>query len=145
MGSAGIEGVIMQERSVNRGYSTIRSALPLRGNIRSSPFHTNVTVRDFFTLATCYPQRNLLTIRISRHERRQEEDGLSSMHGALELLSVTNNPSAGMEPRVSTYRASGLFEMIELDKANGPDLLLLFESVQDLAELDSIFHTAIRS
>ena len=67
------------------------------------------------------------------------------MHGALELLSVTNNPSAGMEPRVSTYRASGLFEMIELEKANGPDLLLLFESVQHLAELDSIFHTAIRS
>lgn len=39
MGSAGIEGVIMQARSVNRDYSTIRSALPLRGNpLESFPY-----------------------------------------------------------------------------------------------------------
>lgn len=71
------------------------------------------------------------------------EDDLSSTNGAAELLSVANNPkyseSGGGHGAkgVDFSRVWAVFRMIELENANEPDFLLLFESVQDVAELDS--------
>jgi len=70
--------------------------------------------------------------------------GLSITNGAAELLSVANNPkyseSGGGHGAkgVDFSRIWAVFRMIELEKANEPDFLLLFESVQDVAELDSV-------
>lgn len=72
------------------------------------------------------------------------EDGLSSTNCTSELLSVANNPkyseSGGGHGAkgVDFSRIWAVFRMIELEKANEPDFLLLFESVQDVAELDSV-------
>lgn len=72
------------------------------------------------------------------------EGGLSITNGAAELLSVANNPkyseSGGGHGAkgVDFSRIWAVFRMIELEKANEPDFLLLFESVQDVAELDSV-------
>ncbi|KAB1588189.1 DUF4297 domain-containing protein [Burkholderia cepacia] len=72
------------------------------------------------------------------------EDGLSSIDGAAELLSVANNPKyseagGGHGAKgVDFSRIWAVFRMMELEKASEPDFLLLFESVQDVAELDSV-------
>lgn len=69
---------------------------------------------------------------------------MSSTNGALELLSVANNPNYSESggghgaKGVDFSRVWAVFRMIELEKANEPDFLLLFESVQDVAELDSM-------
>lgn len=69
---------------------------------------------------------------------------MSSTNGAAELLSVANNPkyseSGGGHGAkgVDFSRIWAVFRMMELEKANEPDFLLLFESVQDVAELDSV-------
>lgn len=69
--------------------------------------------------------------------------GLSITNGAAELLSVANNPkyseSGGGHGAkgVDFSRIWAVFRMIELEKAAEPDFLILFESVQDVAELDS--------
>lgn len=61
-----------------------------------------------------------------------------------ELLSVANNPkyseSGGGHGAkgVDFSRIWAVFRMMELEKANEPDFLILFESVQDIAELDSV-------
>lgn len=61
-----------------------------------------------------------------------------------ELLSIANNPkfseSGGGHGAkgVDFSRIWAVFRMMELEKANEPDFLLLFESVQDVAELDSV-------
>lgn len=68
---------------------------------------------------------------------------MSKTNGAAELLSVANNSkyseSGGGHGAkgVDFSRIWAVFRMIELEKANEPDFLLLFESVQDVAELDS--------
>ncbi|MBV7502876.1 dsDNA nuclease domain-containing protein [Achromobacter sp. ACM05] len=68
---------------------------------------------------------------------------MSKTNGAAELLSVANNPkyseSGGGHGAkgVDFSRIWAVFRMIELEKANEPDFLLLFESIQDVAELDS--------
>lgn len=72
------------------------------------------------------------------------EGGLSSTNGAAELLSVANNPkyseSGGGHGAkgVDFSRVWAIFRMMELEKSKEPDFLLLFESVQDVAELDSM-------
>ncbi|TFW09444.1 DUF4297 domain-containing protein [Oxalobacteraceae bacterium OM1] len=69
---------------------------------------------------------------------------MRSTIGASELLSVANNPkyseSGGGHGAkgVDFSRIWAVFRMMELEKANEPDFLLLFESVQDVAELDSV-------
>ena len=69
---------------------------------------------------------------------------MSSTNSAAELLSVANNPkyseSGGGHGAkgVDFSRIWAVFRMMELEKANEPDFLLLFESVQDVAELDSV-------
>ncbi|MCA8336934.1 dsDNA nuclease domain-containing protein [Burkholderia multivorans] len=69
---------------------------------------------------------------------------MSSINGAAELLSVANNPkyseSGGGHGAkgVDFSRIWAVFRMMELEKAGEPDFLLLFESVQDVAELDSV-------
>ena len=69
---------------------------------------------------------------------------MSSSKGAAELLSVANNPkyseSGGGHGAkgVDFSRIWAVFRMMELEKAQEPDFLLLFESVQDVAELDSV-------
>lgn len=69
---------------------------------------------------------------------------MSSINGAAELLSVANNPkyseSGGGHGAkgVDFSRIWAVFRMMELEKAKEPDFLLLFESVQDVAELDSV-------
>lgn len=71
------------------------------------------------------------------------EDGLSIINSTTELLSVANDPkyseSGGGHGAkgVDFSRIWAVFRMIELEKSNEPDFLLLFESVQDVAELDS--------
>lgn len=61
----------------------------------------------------------------------------------MELLSVANNPkyseSGGGHGAkgVDFARWWAVIRMVELEKSNEPDFLLLFESVQDVAELDS--------
>lgn len=61
-----------------------------------------------------------------------------------EFLSVANNPkyseSGGGHGAkgVDFSRIWAVFRMMELEKANEPDFLILFESVQDVAELDSV-------
>ena len=63
--------------------------------------------------------------------------------GATELLLVANNPmysetGGGHGAKgVDFPRWWAVLRMMELEKANQPDFLLLFESVQDVAELDS--------
>ena len=65
------------------------------------------------------------------------------VNGAAELLLVANNPKysetgGGHGAKgVDFPRWWAVFRMMELEKANEPDYLLLFESVQDVAELDS--------
>ncbi|MGP2832039.1 dsDNA nuclease domain-containing protein [Serratia nevei] len=65
------------------------------------------------------------------------------VNGAAELLLVANNPKysetgGGHGAKgVDFPRWWAVFRMMELEKANEPDFLLLFESVQDVAELDS--------
>lgn len=65
------------------------------------------------------------------------------INGAAELLLVANNPKysetggAHGAKGVDFSRWWAVFRMMELEKANEPDFLLLFESVQDVAELDS--------
>lgn len=62
---------------------------------------------------------------------------------AAELLLVANNPKysetgGGHAAKgVDFPRWWAVFRMMELEKANEPDFLLLFESIQDVAELDS--------
>lgn len=69
---------------------------------------------------------------------------MSIANGATELLSVANNPkyseSGGGHGAkgVDFSRIWAVFRMMELEKANEPDFLILFESVQDVAELDSV-------
>ncbi|CUI88971.1 Uncharacterised protein [Achromobacter xylosoxidans] len=68
---------------------------------------------------------------------------MSGIRGATELLSVANNPKysetgGGHGAKgVDFARWWAVVRMVELEKANEPDFLLLFESVQDVAELDS--------
>ncbi|MBY0446823.1 MAG: DUF4297 domain-containing protein [Burkholderiales bacterium] len=68
---------------------------------------------------------------------------MSGANGMAEFLSVANNPkyseSGGGHGAkgVDFSRIWAVFRMMELEKANEPDFLLLFESVQDVAELDS--------
>lgn len=68
---------------------------------------------------------------------------MGTVNGAAEVLLVANNPkfseSGGGHGAkgVDFARWWAVFRMIELEKANEPDFLLLFESVQDIAELDS--------
>lgn len=68
---------------------------------------------------------------------------LSNTNSVAEILSVANNPkyseSGGGHGAkgVDFSRIWAVFRMIELEKANEPDFLLLFESIQDVAELDS--------
>lgn len=68
---------------------------------------------------------------------------MSGLNGVAEFLSVANNPkyseSGGGHGAkgVDFSRIWAVFRMMELEKANEPDFLLLFESVQDVAELDS--------
>lgn len=68
---------------------------------------------------------------------------LNAINGAAELLLVANNPKysetgGGHGAKgVDFPRWWAVFRMMELEKANEPDFLLLFESVQDVAELDS--------
>lgn len=68
---------------------------------------------------------------------------MSNTNGTAEFLSVANNPkfseSGGGHTAkgVDFSRIWAVFRMMELEKANDPDFLLLFESVQDVAELDS--------
>lgn len=68
---------------------------------------------------------------------------MSSVNAAAELLSVASNPkyseSGGGHGAkgVDFSRIWAVFRMMELEKANEPDFLILFESVQDVAELDS--------
>ncbi|EIV2911324.1 TPA: DUF4297 domain-containing protein [Serratia marcescens] len=70
-------------------------------------------------------------------------DALGVVNGTAELLLVANNPKysetgGGHGAKgVDFPRWWAVFRMIELEKANEPDFLLLFESVQDVAELDS--------
>lgn len=65
------------------------------------------------------------------------------VNGATEVLLVANNPkfseSGGGHGAkgVDFSRWWAVYRMIELEKSNEPDFLLLFESVQDIAELDS--------
>lgn len=72
------------------------------------------------------------------------ERGLSGTSGTAEFLSVANNPkyseSGGGHGAkgVDFSRIWAVFRMMELEKANEPDFLILFESVQDVAELDSV-------
>ncbi|MGE8454210.1 MAG: dsDNA nuclease domain-containing protein [Pseudomonadales bacterium] len=67
---------------------------------------------------------------------------MSGIRGATELLSVANNPKyseagGGHGAKgVDFARWWAVVRMVELEKANEPDFLL-FESVQDVAELDS--------
>ena len=81
---------------------------------------------------------------ISAQAANEVESGLSSSKGAAELLSVANNPkyseSGGGHGAkgVDFSRIWAVFRMMELEKAQEPDFLLLFESVQDVAELDSV-------
>jgi hypothetical protein len=69
---------------------------------------------------------------------------LSKTNGAAEILSAANNPkfseSGGGHGAkgVDFARVWAVFRMMELEKANQQDFLLLFESVQDVAELDSV-------
>lgn len=69
---------------------------------------------------------------------------MSDTNGAAELLSVANNPkyseSGGGHGAkgVDFSRTWAVFRMMELERANAPDFLLLFESVQDVAELNSV-------
>jgi hypothetical protein len=69
---------------------------------------------------------------------------LRSTNGAAELLSVANNPkyseSGGGHGAkgVDFSRIWAVFRMMELEKSKEQDFLLLFESVQDVAELDSV-------
>ncbi|RYE41701.1 MAG: DUF4297 domain-containing protein [Hyphomicrobiales bacterium] len=80
---------------------------------------------------------------ISAQTITEVESSLSSSKGAAELLSVANNPkyseSGGGHGAkgVDFSRIWAVFRMMELEKAQEPDFLLLFESVQDVAELDS--------
>lgn len=68
---------------------------------------------------------------------------MSIVNGAAEILFVANNPKfsetgGGHGAKgVDFPRWWAVFRMIELEKANEPDFLLLFESVQDIAELNS--------
>ncbi len=65
------------------------------------------------------------------------------INGAAELLLVANNPKysetgGGHGAKgVDFPRWWAVIRMMELEKANEPDFLLLFESVQDVGELDS--------
>lgn len=65
------------------------------------------------------------------------------VNGAAELLLVANNPKysetgGGHGAKgVDFSRWWAVFRMMELERDNVPDFLLLFESVQDVAELDS--------
>lgn len=65
------------------------------------------------------------------------------LNGADEMLCVANNPKfsetgGGHGAKgVDFPRWWAVFRMIELEKINEPDFLLLFESVQDIAELNS--------
>lgn len=69
---------------------------------------------------------------------------MSSASAAAELLAVANNrkhsESGGGHGAkgVDFSRIWAVFRMMELEKANEPDFLILFESVQDIAELDSV-------
>ncbi|MBN9626028.1 MAG: hypothetical protein ABS43_28675 [Bordetella sp. SCN 67-23] len=69
---------------------------------------------------------------------------MSSASAAAELLAVANDPkhseSGGGHGAkgVDFSRIWAVFRMMELEKANEPDFLILFESVQDVAELDSV-------
>lgn len=68
---------------------------------------------------------------------------MSGIDVAAELLSVANNPKysetgGGHGAKgVDFARWWAVVRMVELEKANEPDFLLLFESIQDVAELDS--------
>lgn len=65
------------------------------------------------------------------------------LNGADEILCVANNPKfsetgGGHGAKgVDFPRWWAVFRMIELEKTNEPDFLFLFESVQDIAELNS--------
>lgn len=72
-----------------------------------------------------------------------KEDVLSISAGAAELLLVANSP--GLTETGGGHGAKGVdfqrwwavLRMMEMELANEPDFLLLFETVQDVAELDS--------
>lgn len=72
------------------------------------------------------------------------EDALSISAGAAELLLVANKP--GLTETGGGHGAKGVdfqrwwavLRMVEMERANEPDFLLLFETVQDVTELDSV-------
>jgi len=70
-------------------------------------------------------------------------DCLSAVNSAAEFLLVANNPehseSGGGHGAkgVDFQRWWAVLRMVQLEQASEPDFLLLFESVQDVAELDS--------
>lgn len=71
------------------------------------------------------------------------EDALTISAGAAELLLVANKP--GLAEAGGGHGAKGVdfqrwwavLRMVEMEQANEPDFLLLFEAVQDVTELDS--------
>lgn len=71
------------------------------------------------------------------------EDALTISAGAAELLLVANKP--GLAETGGGHGAKGVdfqrwwavLRMVEMEQANEPDFLLLFETVQDVTELDS--------
>lgn len=72
------------------------------------------------------------------------EDALTISAGAAELLLVANKP--GLTETGGGHGAKGVdfqrwwavLRMVEMELANEPDFLLLFETVQDVTELDSV-------
>ncbi|MGE4664120.1 dsDNA nuclease domain-containing protein [Yersinia enterocolitica] len=68
---------------------------------------------------------------------------MDRVNGATEVLLVANNPKLSESggghgaKGVDFPRWWAVFRMIELEKVNEPDFLLLFESIQDITELDS--------
>jgi hypothetical protein len=75
--------------------------------------------------------------------RADREDALSISAGAAELLLIANKP--GLSETGGGHGAKGVdfqrwwavLRMLEMEQAREPDFLLLFETVQDVTELDS--------
>lgn len=73
----------------------------------------------------------------------QRENDLTISAGATELLLVANKP--GLTETGGGHGAKGVdfqrwwavLRMVEMEQANEPDFMLLFETVQDVTELDS--------
>ncbi|EMM6647047.1 MULTISPECIES: dsDNA nuclease domain-containing protein [Gammaproteobacteria] len=69
---------------------------------------------------------------------------MTTSAGAAEILLVANKP--GLTETGGGHGAKGVdfqrwwavLRMVEMEQANEPDFLLLFESVQDVTELDSV-------